>query len=98
MSPGDGASEGSSPSSQSDQFPFLKPFTHRPAPDQSIHWVRDVELMFVNLVRVEKDSTESGQAPLDHRSARRTITKRGHEVPLEDRGPKARCHSYLLDA
>jgi hypothetical protein len=47
MSSGDGASEGSSPSSQPDQFPFLTKFIHKPAITQSDLWVRDVELMFV---------------------------------------------------
>ncbi|XPS70023.1 hypothetical protein M3J09_002268 [Ascochyta lentis] len=45
MEAGDGLSEGSSPNSQSDQFPFLRPFIHKPARDQSDLWVRDVELM-----------------------------------------------------
>ncbi|KAF2997077.1 hypothetical protein E8E13_002683 [Curvularia kusanoi] len=44
-SPGDGVSEGNSPSSLSDHFPFLKPFIHKPKPDQSDLWVRDIELM-----------------------------------------------------
>ncbi|KAH6642120.1 hypothetical protein C7974DRAFT_350391 [Boeremia exigua] len=43
--PGDGASDGSSPNSQSDQFPFLRPFVHKPSTDQSNLWVRDIELM-----------------------------------------------------
>ncbi|UPX14936.1 uncharacterized protein EKO05_0005406 [Ascochyta rabiei] len=45
MEPGDGASEGSSPNSQSDQFPFLRPFIHKPTSNQIDFWVRDVELM-----------------------------------------------------
>ncbi|KAJ4990844.1 hypothetical protein SVAN01_03633 [Stagonosporopsis vannaccii] len=45
ISSGDAASEGSSPSSQPDQFPFLRPFIHKRPTDQSDLWVRDVELM-----------------------------------------------------
>ncbi|KAF1921485.1 hypothetical protein BDU57DRAFT_535138 [Ampelomyces quisqualis] len=38
-------SEGSSPSSQSDHFPFLTRFIHRTEETQSDIWVRDLELM-----------------------------------------------------
>ncbi|KAH5651889.1 hypothetical protein HBI44_101700 [Parastagonospora nodorum] len=38
-------SEGSSPSSQSDQFPFLTQFIHRAEQSQADLWTRDLELM-----------------------------------------------------
>jgi hypothetical protein len=40
-------SEGSSPSSQSDHFPFLSKFIHRREQTQADLWVRDLELMYV---------------------------------------------------
>lgn len=38
-------SEESSPSSQSDHFPFLTRFIHRTEQTESDLWVRDLELM-----------------------------------------------------
>jgi hypothetical protein len=48
-SPKNTLSEGSSPSSQSDHFPFLSRFIHKSEPSQTNLWIRDIELMYVVL-------------------------------------------------